>query len=199
VNERTVAHRSPQGSSRWPFQSGAEVSPTQSRGQDTPPVGKPSPSDLSVWPPFVWSAIGLALVPGFGLGGFLFTAPMLGWPLGRWWLASAQTHSHVFLFGWAGLMVLGNGFHFLPRLRGRALVNVGGSRLVLAPMLSGLILRVLCQPLIALLGVHGPGGSAAAWLDALRPARATGSIARIGAACGDVPRDSSPHDSASAD
>jgi uncharacterized protein involved in response to NO len=79
--------------------------------------------DNDIWPPFVRTAVGLALTPGFGLGGMLFAAPALGLPVGAWWPAAAQVHAHVQLFGWAGLMVLGVAFHFLPRLRGRPLAH----------------------------------------------------------------------------
>src|SRR5215213_6844444 len=104
----------------------------------------------SVWSPFFWSALGLASVFGFGLGALLFAAPLLGWPLGRWWQAAAQVHAHEFVFGWAGLMVLGVGFYFLPRLRGRALANPKLARAVLWLLLSGLLLRALSQPVLDL-------------------------------------------------
>ena len=78
-----------------------------------------SGQDNDIWPPFVWTAVMLALTAGFGLGRMLFAAPVLGLPVGAWWPAAAQVHAHVQLFGWAGLMVLGVAFHFLPRLRGR--------------------------------------------------------------------------------
>jgi uncharacterized protein involved in response to NO len=71
---------------------------------------------------------------------------MLGAPLGRWWQAAAQVHAHAFVFGWAGLMVPGVGFHFLPRLRGRPLDDTGWTRVVLWLLISGLVLRALSQP-----------------------------------------------------
>src|SRR5215212_4002769 len=103
-------------------------------------------AQLAIWTPFVWSALVLAAVLGFGLGALLFAAPLLGWPLGRWWQAAAQVHAHEFLFGWAGLMVLGVGFYFLPRLRGRALTNPEQAAAVLWLLLGGLLLRALSQP-----------------------------------------------------
>jgi nitric oxide reductase large subunit len=72
-----------------------------------------------IWRPFVRAAVGFALTAGFGLGGVLFAAPALGFQVGGWWLAMAQVHAHVQLFGSAGLMVLGVAFYFLPGLRGR--------------------------------------------------------------------------------
>jgi uncharacterized protein involved in response to NO len=112
---------------------------------------------VPVWAPFVWAAIGLALALGFGLGALLFAVPFLGWPLGRWWQASAQVHAHEFLFGWAGLMVLGIGFHFLPRLRGRALADPRRARPVLWLLLGGLLLRAASQPALNLGAASGLG------------------------------------------
>jgi uncharacterized protein involved in response to NO len=97
----------------------------------------------------VWSAVALALSGGFGAGMLLGLALALGWPLGRWWLALAQAHGHVQLFGWAGLMVLGVGLHFLPRLRGAPLVRPGLTRPALALLVVGLSLRLVAQPLLA--------------------------------------------------
>ncbi|MBI4495070.1 MAG: NnrS family protein [Chloroflexi bacterium] len=103
-----------------------------------------------MWRPFVWTALGLAVAAGFGLGGALFAARALQAPLGTWWLAAAQAHGHIQLFGWAGLMVLGVGFHFLPRLRGAPLARPGHTRAVVGLLAAGLALRALAQPLLAL-------------------------------------------------
>src|SRR5919202_6432495 len=102
----------------------------------------------SVTPPFVWAATALAVVAGFGLGGALFAA-LLGPRPGLWWPAAAQAHGHVQLFGWAGLMVLGVGLHFLPRLRGAALAAPGLAPWVLALYGGGVGLRAVAQPLAA--------------------------------------------------
>ncbi len=102
-----------------------------------------------VWAGFVWAALALAITAGFGLGAALFMAPALHRPLGAVWPAAAQAHGHVQLFGWAGLTVLGVGLHFLPRLRGAPLVHLGSARAALALLVSGLVLRVLTEPLLA--------------------------------------------------
>lgn len=104
---------------------------------------------MPVWPPFIWASLWLAITAGFGLGGALFAATALGVPLGLWWPAAAQVHGHIQVFGWAGLMVLGITFHFLPRLRGTPLAHPGYARVVLALLLAGLVLRALVQPLLA--------------------------------------------------
>ena len=103
----------------------------------------PSPT-----PPFVWTAASLAIVAGFGLGGALFGA-LFGPRAGLWWPAAAQAHGHVQVFGWAGLMVLGVGLHFLPRLRGAALAAPALAPWVLALYGGGVYLRVVAQPLAA--------------------------------------------------
>lgn len=106
----------------------------------------------AVWPPFLRASLALALIGGFGLGGALFAAAPLGLPGGRWWSAAAQAHGHIQLFGWAGLLVFGIGFHFLPRLRGVPLAWPTGAGIVLGLLLAGLILRALAQPTLAVVG-----------------------------------------------
>lgn len=70
---------------------------------------------------FVSAAIFFALTAGFGYGAILVGVDSFRIPLGVWWIALAQAHGHVQLFGWAGLFVLGVGLYFLPRLRGTTL------------------------------------------------------------------------------
>jgi len=111
------------------------------------PASPPRPgaaSPRSPTPPFVWTATLLALSAGFGLGAGLFAHPA-----GAWWPAAAQAHGHAQLFGWAGLLVLGVSFHFLPRLRGAPLAGAGLVPWVLALYGGGVALRVLLQPLAA--------------------------------------------------
>jgi len=110
----------------------------------------------AIWPPYIRASLALAATAGFSLGAALFAASTLGFPLGLWWPAAAQAHGHVQLFGWAGLMVLGVGFHFLPRLRGTTLAHPERTRYVLALLVGGLVLRALSQPLLALPGAAPP-------------------------------------------
>lgn len=123
---------------------------------------KPASRDrAAVWSPFVYAALMLALVGGFGLGGALFLAAALHLPLGLWWAAAAQAHGQVQLFGWAGLTVLGVALHFLPRLRGGEPPRVVPARVALALLAGSIGLRLVCQPLLAATG--------AGWLQ--RPVR----------------------------
>src|SRR5690348_12050656 len=93
-----------------------------------------------------------ALLIGAG-GGFLLAtvltlARAFSIPLGTWWEAMAQAHGHLQLFGWAGLFVLGVAFHFLPRLRGTPLVGARLIPWILGTLVTGLVLRAICQPLL---------------------------------------------------
>src|ERR1700674_3876437 len=99
------------------------------------------PGGGAVWEPFVWAAIWLALIAGFGLGGVLFAAPAFGLSVGGWVAAAAHVHGHIQLFGWAGLMVLGVGLHFLPRLRGRPLARQRHAHTAVGLLVMGLVLR----------------------------------------------------------
>jgi uncharacterized protein involved in response to NO len=108
-----------------------------------------------IWQPFVQLSLAFALSGGFLVGGALFAARSLGVPAGSWWTSAGQAHGHIQLFGWAGLMVFGVGFHFLPRLRGVSLASPHLTRPVLALLAIGLLLRVLIQPALAA-GTGGP-------------------------------------------
>src|SRR5437868_15244161 len=121
---------------------GCMYDPTPSRAADTP-ARPPSPTPI-----FVWTDATLWIVAGYGLGGALFGA-LFGPRPGLWWPAAAQAHGHVQVFGWAGLMVLGVGLHFLPRLRGAALAVPALAPWVLALYGGGVALRAVAQPLAA--------------------------------------------------
>ena len=57
------------------------------------------------------------LTGGFGFGAAAFLWP----PATACWAELTEAHGHLQLFGWGGLMVLGVGLFFLPRLRGAPL------------------------------------------------------------------------------
>ncbi|HLH26565.1 MAG TPA: hypothetical protein VK066_28930 [Chloroflexota bacterium] len=110
----------------------------------------PAPRVDSPLPPFLWTAVVLALVGGFALGGSLFLHQT------AWRFPASQAHGHVQVFGWAGLLVLGVGLHFLPRLRGARLVAPGLVPWVLGLYASGLVVRLVAQPLAAFLPAVWP-------------------------------------------
>ncbi|HEY7983150.1 MAG TPA: hypothetical protein VID73_03220 [Ktedonobacterales bacterium] len=89
---------------------------------------------------------------GFVLASVLTLTRALRVPLGPWWPVLAQAHGHLQVYGWAGLFVLGVALHFLPRLRGAPLAYPALIPWLLGSIVSGLLLRALCQPLIAAQG-----------------------------------------------
>lgn len=113
--------------------------------------------------PFMWAALTLALLGGFGIGAVLIGALAGWWPLGAWWLPLVQAHGHVQLYGWAGLFVFGVGLYFLPRLRGAALAHPRLVPWIAVALIAGITGRLLAQTLLAFV-----------------PAGATASLARGG-------------------
>lgn len=102
--------------------------------------------------PVLTSALLMGAGVGFVLATILTLALALHVYLGTWWIATAQAHGHVQLYGWAGLFVLGVALHFLPRLRGMPLVMPRLVPWILTTIIAGLLLRALCQPLFLVTG-----------------------------------------------
>jgi hypothetical protein len=67
---------------------------------------------------FVWAALAVALGAGLSIGAHLAVVLGFGFPVGRGLASHVQTHGHVQLVGWAGLMIMGISLHFIPRLAG---------------------------------------------------------------------------------
>jgi uncharacterized protein involved in response to NO len=104
--------------------------------------------------PILSSALLMGAGVGFVLATILTLALALHVFLGPWWIAAAQAHGHVQLYGWAGLFVLGVALHFLPRLRGTPLSMPRLVPWILTDLVAGLLLRVLSQPLFLITGSH---------------------------------------------
>jgi uncharacterized protein involved in response to NO len=119
----------------------------------------PMKNDQGVWQPFVASAIALSVIAGFGLGGGLFSVGALDRSSGAWWAAAAQAHGHIQYVGWAGLMVLGVGLHFVPRLAGAPSISRRRALQALALLVAGLMVRAVAQPLLA---EHASGATGSA-------------------------------------
>ncbi len=101
--------------------------------------------------------LGAALLIGAG-GGFVLASVLtltraFRVPTGVWWVALAQAHGHLQLYGWAGLFVLGVAFHFLPRLRGAGLAYPQAVPWLLGMLVAGIVLRGIGQPLFAATGL----------------------------------------------
>jgi uncharacterized protein involved in response to NO len=108
------------------------------------------------WQWFVVASVALALTAGFGLGGGLGAAEAAHLPIGLWWLAAAQGHGHIQVFGWVGLMVIGVAIHVLPRLRGAPLGHPAAVPVMFLLLVVGLIGRAVGQPLFTAAD-PGPG------------------------------------------
>lgn len=125
-----------------------EANAREHSGQVSPSAEEHRQEPFARVAPILKSALLIGAGGGFLLATVLTLARAFSIPLGAWWASVAQAHGHLQLFGWAGLFVLGVALHFLPRLRGTPLV---GARLVpwlLAALVSGLVLRAVCQPLL---------------------------------------------------
>jgi len=89
---------------------------------------------------------------GFVLATVLTLTRAFHVPTGVWWVALAQAHGHLQLYGWAGLFILGVAFHFLPRLRGAGLAYPQAIPWLLGTLVAGIVLRGIGQPLFAATG-----------------------------------------------
>lgn len=102
--------------------------------------------------PLLASALLIGAGGGFVLATVLTLTRAFRAPGGVWWVAVAQAHGHLQLYGWAGLFVLGVAFHFLPRLRGAGLAFPAAIPWLLAVLVAGIILRGASQPLLTASG-----------------------------------------------
>lgn len=98
--------------------------------------------------PFIYAALFIALTAGFGYGALMVGSLALGILPGAWWGPVVQAHGHAQLFGWVGLMVLGMGLYFLPRLYGTRLQGVSRAPYAFGLLASGIVLRVIVQPML---------------------------------------------------
>lgn len=134
-----------------------------------------SPSSPPIWRRFVRASLATGLSAGFGLGGLLFVTLLGEGGAGSWWPAAAQAHGHAQVFGWAGLMVLGVGVHFLPRLASAPPPRADLTHFGFWVVIVGLSARVVCQVALG----FTDGGTAA---DILGAGWAAGSVAELAGA-----------------
>lgn len=102
--------------------------------------------------PVLGAALLIGTGGGFVLATILTLTSMLGVGTGPWWTGIAQAHGHLQLYGWAGLFVTGVALHVVPRLRGNPLAAPQLVPWILSALVSSLLLRALCQPLVATTG-----------------------------------------------
>ncbi len=110
--------------------------------------------------PFVCAALLFALTAGFGYGAYLVVARALDLRLGAWFAngrlvgALSQAHGHAQLFGWVGLLVLGMGLVFFPKLRGTNLKGITRAPFALGLLAAGIVVRSIVQPLAGFWGTN---------------------------------------------
>lgn len=103
--------------------------------------------------PLLAAALLLGAGGGFMLAAVLTITRATRTAGGPWWSALVQAHGHLQVYGWAGLFVLGVALHFLPRLRGTPLAFPAGVPWILGGLVAAMLLREICQPLVAFSGV----------------------------------------------
>jgi len=89
------------------FQGTPHQAPHQDSGLDT---GQ-SQAPFSAVAPVLGAALLLGAGGGFALATVLTLSRALHASLGPWWIALAQAHGHLQLYGWAGFFVLGVAQH----------------------------------------------------------------------------------------
>jgi uncharacterized protein involved in response to NO len=102
--------------------------------------------------PMLGTALLIGASGGFVLATALTLTRAFHVPMGVWWVALAQAHGHLQLYGWAGLFILGVAIHFLPRLRGAGLAYPQAIPWLLGTLVAGIVLRGIGQPLFAATG-----------------------------------------------
>lgn len=131
--------------------------------------------------PLLGTALLLGVFGGFLMATVLTVTRALDVRTGLWWIALAQAHGHLQLYGWAGLFVLGVAFHFLPRLRGAPLAYPAAARWILLALALGLVARAVAQPLLA-----GSGAGSGAGLGVWRFLLVASGVLELLALCGAV-------------
>jgi len=94
---------------------------------------------------FIYWALGLALFAGFAIGAHLISVIGFGFPLRATFQPYIQAHGQIQLIGWAGLFIIAISLHFIPRIAHVVNQKQGRQNLVLIFIVSGLLLRYLCQ------------------------------------------------------
>lgn len=127
---------------------------TRSASSDTPQTSHtPAAQALfTMVAPLLGTALALGVFGGFLMATALTVTRAVHARTGLWWIALAQAHGHLQLYGWAGLFVLGVAFHFLPRLRGAPLAYPAAVRWILWAQAVALVARALAQPLLSATG-----------------------------------------------
>lgn len=117
-----------------------------------PMAGTPHQQPFGRVAPLLRGALLIGVCGGFLFATILTLVAAFVPGYGAWWVALAQAHGHLQLFGWAGLFVFGVALHFLPRLRGTPLAQPDLVGWVFGLLLASIVVRGICQPVAAASG-----------------------------------------------
>jgi uncharacterized protein involved in response to NO len=112
---------------------------------------------------FLWAALVAALGAGFPIGAHLTFVIGFGFSISAGYASFVQTHGHMQLVGWAGLLVMGISLHFIPRLAGVPIARPQWLSRLVWLMAAGLTMRTLGQAMVPYLLGHA-AYTVVAWL-----------------------------------
>ena len=115
---------------------------------------------------YVWAACIMALGSGFAIAGHMSFILGFSFAPGPGYVSFVQTHGHVQLIGWAGLLIIGISLHVMPRMAGAPLAHPQWRSWILWLLAGGLALRAAGHPLVAYMPA-GPGLAIVLWAVAL--------------------------------
>ncbi len=98
---------------------------------------------------YIWVACAMALGAGFSIAGHLSFILGFSFSPGPGFTSFVQTHGHVQLVGWAGLLIIGISMHVMPRMAGVPLARPQWRSWILWFITWGLGLRVVGHALVA--------------------------------------------------
>jgi uncharacterized protein involved in response to NO len=98
---------------------------------------------------YVWAACIMALGAGFAIGAHLTFILGFSFRPGPGFISFGQTHGHVQLVGWAGLLIMGISMYVMPRMAGVPLAQPQWRGWILWLVVGGLGLRIVGHSLVA--------------------------------------------------
>ncbi len=98
---------------------------------------------------YIWAACIMACGAGFSIAGHLSFILGLGFRPGPGFISFVQTHGHVQLVGWAGVLIMGISMHVMPRMAGVPLAYPQWRGWILWLVIWGLGLRIAGHSLVA--------------------------------------------------
>lgn len=96
---------------------------------------------------FLYASLLVLLSAGVGLGAFNLLDMALKGAFVTLWPVLTQVHAHSQLVGWVGLFIMGVAYTVVPRLKGTTLWKDSLAMASFWLMLSGLMIRMIAQPL----------------------------------------------------